>query len=130
MYKSMSRLTQQSSVDRPRQKDNKHHCAASTTTPQGPPVVLIFFVTVCVARSTTETSFDGPLAVNNSFASGENAMPQGRCPTSNDPVGALVAVSTIKTLCPRPVLTYSFDASGESSRNIGLISPGVPSLIG
>ena len=35
---------------------------ARTTRPQGPLPAFIFLVTVFVARSTTETSFDGPLA--------------------------------------------------------------------
>lgn len=77
----------------------------NVATPQGPSPALIFLIIVMFARSTTETSFDGPLAVKSVFASGESAMPQGRSPTSTDVLMRLVAVSMTKTLCPRPVLT-------------------------
>ena len=63
------------------------------------------FATVLFERSTTDTSFDGPLAEYKVLPSAESAMPHGRCPTSNDVTGLLVAVSMIKTFWPRPVLT-------------------------
>ena len=58
-----------------------------------------------VARSTTDTSFEGPLAEYKVFASGDNAIPHGRAPTSTDDNGLLVAVSMVNTCFPRPVLT-------------------------
>jgi len=57
-------------------------------------------------------------------------MPHGRGPTSTDPAAIFVRVSTVNTRCPRPVLTYSFVAFGESSTVIGLMPPGLPSDIG
>ena len=39
--------------------------------PQGLEPALIRDTSLLVFKSTTETSFDGPLAVNSSFASGE-----------------------------------------------------------
>ena len=74
-------------------------------TPQGRSWTLILRMTVRVARSTTETSFDGPLAVKSVLPSGESAIPHGRGPTSKEAVTAFVAVSMIKTLRARPVLT-------------------------
>ena len=49
--------------------------------------------TVIVARSTNDTSLEGPLAVKASVPSGETARPQGRSPTATDPASVLVAVS-------------------------------------
>src|SRR5581483_8428384 len=102
----------------------------SATTPQGPLPALTFFTTALVATSITETSFDGPLAVNNILPSGDNAIPHGRSPASTEATGLLVAVSRTKTLCPRPVPTYSLVASELSSTDIGLMTPASPSLIG
>lgn len=44
-------------------------------------------ITVWLATSTIETSFDGPFAVNTVLPSGDTAMPHGRSPTSTDPRG-------------------------------------------
>src|SRR5580692_3258 len=77
----------------------------NTSTPQGPLPALTFLVTVLVARSTTETSFDGPLAEYRVLASSESAMPQGRAPTSTELKTLFVAVSMVNTWCPLPVLT-------------------------
>src|SRR5438105_4385544 len=71
----------------------------------GPPLAFAFLVTVKVARSTNETSFEGPLAVNNVLPSGESVMPHGRAPTSTEPAILLSFVSIAKTCLPRPVLT-------------------------
>src|SRR6185369_9824849 len=81
-----------------------HYCTI-VRTPQGRSPTLIFFRTVCADTSTIETSFEGPLAVNSSFSSGERAMPQGRGPTSKDDRIFSVAGSTTTTFLPRPVVT-------------------------
>src|SRR5436309_2569992 len=74
----------------------------TTTTPQGRSPTFNFLTTAFVARSTIDTSFDGPFAVNSSFSSGDSAIPQGRCPTSNAVSTFPAAVSTIATVLPRP----------------------------
>ena len=53
--------------------------------------------TVLLARSTTDTSLDGPLAEYSVLPSGERAIPQGRGPTSTEPTGLFVAVSIVNT---------------------------------
>src|ERR1022692_3967770 len=69
----------------------------SVITPQGRSPTLIFLTIVRVATSITEMSLDGPLAVNNSFSSGDSATPQGRSPTSKDvttlPLGRSITTS-------------------------------------
>src|SRR5665213_1829611 len=51
------------------------------TTPHGLPDDLTRAISLSVARSTTETSSDGPLAANKYFPSGEMVIPHGRVPT-------------------------------------------------
>ena len=63
--------------------------------PHGPRPTGIFFVTMFVARSTIDTSPDGPFAVNSFVPSGESAMPHGRWPTSTVPATLFVAVSIV-----------------------------------
>src|SRR5215472_16929407 len=99
-------------------------------TPQGLPPALTFFVTVFVAMSTTETSFDGPLAEYKVLPSGESAIPHGRAPTSTEFTILLVAGSIVNTCLPRPVLTNRFDPSGAISTAMGLTAPGLPSEMG
>ena len=58
-----------------------HFASGTTTRPHGLPGDLTRAISFSVARSTTETSSDGPLAEKRYFPSGENAMPHGRLPT-------------------------------------------------
>jgi len=58
--------------------ESDSHGRGSTSTPQGRSATLIFLITVCVAKSTTETSLDGPLAAYSSLPSGETPIPHGR----------------------------------------------------
>src|SRR6185312_12078693 len=68
----------------------------------------------------TDTSFDGPLAVNTVPPSALTPMPQGRPPTpSMRRVTVLVATSMTATDSPRPVETYSVLPSGDSAAPIG-----------
>ena len=53
----------------------------TTSTPHGLPGDLTRAISFSVARSTTETSSDGPFAEKRNFPSGEIAMPHGRVPT-------------------------------------------------
>ena len=71
-------------------------------TPRGRSPALTLRMIVPDAASTMETSFDGPLAVKSSFSSGDNVIPQGRWPTSNDAAIALDAVSKTKDLLTAP----------------------------
>ncbi len=79
-------------------------------------------LTVRVARSTIDTSFDGPLAVNTSLPSLDAAMPQGRSPTSMKATGLLVAVSITTTFLPRPVEMNTCEPFGEAAPPIGRMS--------
>jgi len=55
--------------------------SGTQTTPHGPPGDLTRAISLSVARSTTETSSDGPFAEKRYFPSGDSAMPHGRLPT-------------------------------------------------
>src|SRR4029079_14029498 len=92
----------------------------NTSTPHGRSPALILRTTVFVARSITETSLEGPFAVNNSFSSGESATPQGLSPASTEAMIFSELVSMVSTFRPRPVVTYSFDPSFEMVVPIGL----------
>src|SRR4029077_4262233 len=76
----------------------------ATVTPQGLLPAFTRWISLPAARSTTETSLDGPLAANRYLPSGDRMMPQGRAPTLMLPVTAKLVVSTIATVPPRPVL--------------------------
>ncbi len=73
--------------------------------PQGLPGDLMRLISFWVARSTTETSSDGPLAAKRRRPSGEIAIPQGRVPTLIDSRTAPLAASTTQWNQPRPALT-------------------------
>ena len=59
-----------------------------TATPHGPSPTGIVLTTFIVVVSTTDTSFEGPFAENNSAPSGLNAVPHGRSPTAAVPRAA------------------------------------------
>jgi hypothetical protein len=61
-------------------------------------VAGIFFVTFCVARSITDTSFEGPFAEKSVFRPEKGRSPQGRWPPSKDDFTSFVAVSMMNTL--------------------------------
>src|SRR5581483_11572441 len=75
------------------------------TTPHGLPPAFTRLISFSVARSTTDTSSDGPFAANKNFPSGEIAMPHGRGPTLIAPSTSSVAASSTHTVPARPVLT-------------------------
>src|SRR5271165_3977388 len=58
-----------------------HWASGTTATPQGPVPALTRAISFLASRSTTDTSFDGPLAVYRILPSGESAIPHGRAPT-------------------------------------------------
>src|ERR1039458_8895609 len=68
--------------------------------PHGLPGDLTRAISLSVARSTTETSSDGPLAANRYFPSGEKAMPHGRLPTGMAFSTSNVLASTTTTVTP------------------------------
>ena len=74
-----------------------------TTSPHGLLPTGIFAVTCIVAASTTDTSFELPLAVNSVEPSGLIATPQGRGPTSTDATCLPVCTSMASSVLPRPV---------------------------
>src|SRR6185436_1539584 len=104
--------------DPPRRTENH----GTYTKPHGRLPTFTFAFTVRVARSTMETSFDGPLAVNSVLPSRDVAMPHGRSPTSMNATGLLLAVSITTTFLPRPVEMNTCDPSGEATPPIGRIS--------
>src|SRR5262245_47105292 len=55
-----------------------HFDTRTATTPHGLPGDCTRVISFSVARSTTEMSSDGPLAVKRYFPSGEKAIPHGR----------------------------------------------------
>ena len=57
----------------------------SNHTPRTTRNLNLLYVSALLATSTTDTSFEGPFAVNSVFPSGDCAIPQGRGPTSTDP---------------------------------------------
>src|SRR5688572_69667 len=92
------------------------------TTPQGRLPTFTLALTVRVARSTIDTSFDGPLAVKSVLPSRDAAMPHGRSPTSMNATGLLVAVSITTTFLPRPVEMNTWVPSGAAAPPMGRIS--------
>ena len=52
-------------------------------------------------------------------------IPQGRVPTGIELTNFSVFVSITATVPPRPVVTYSFDPSGETSTSIGSAGDGM-----
>src|SRR5258708_6472467 len=81
-----------------------HRALGTTTTPQGPEPALMRAISFSVARSTAETSSDGPLAANRYLPSGESAIPHGRVPTLIVLSTSHVPASSTHTVPPRPVL--------------------------
>ena len=55
--------------------------SGTATMPHGLPGDFTRVTSFSVARSTTETSSDGPLALKRYLPSGENVIPHGRLPT-------------------------------------------------
>src|SRR3954465_962322 len=87
--------------------------------PQGPSPALTRPTSFSVFRSTTETSFEGPLATYSSPPSGEIPSPHGRLPTAMvlstlPPAGAMT-----QTIPARPVLTYRRLPSADMAVPIG-----------
>src|SRR5690349_1027565 len=83
------------------------------------PLLKILAISVSEARSTTETSSDGPLAAYRVVPSGEMAMPHGRWPTLIDLVRSPVLASSTQTMPARPVLTYTLLPSCETLTHMG-----------
>src|SRR5262249_9493330 len=76
----------------------------TTATPHGLVPAFTFAISLLVARSTIDTSLDGPLAANRYLPSGDSAMPHGRLPTVMLSSTSKLFVSTTATVPPRPVL--------------------------
>jgi hypothetical protein len=64
-------------------------------------------------------SFDGPLATNNNFSSGENVIPQGRVPTLIVFRTSKVFVSITLIVPARPLLEYKVFPSELTRTPIG-----------
>src|SRR5882757_6375271 len=78
---------------------------ATTATAHGLEPALIRAISVLAARSTTDTSLEGPLAVYRNFPSGDSAIPQGRTPTLIVFSNSYVRLSSTETVPARPLLT-------------------------
>ena len=86
--------------------------------------------TSMVAVSTTETSFEGPLAVYKREPSGLKAIPHGRVPTVTELTVEPVVELRATTVPPLPVATYTRVQSGETATPIGLEgSPGTSIVV-
>src|SRR6266849_8773604 len=86
----------------------------ATAIPQGPLPAEILFKTAPVFTSTTETSFDGPLAVYNFRPSGEIPMPHGRVPIPGKILSTWLVATSITTIAPpRPQVTYAVSPLGD-----------------
>src|ERR1700722_5843795 len=77
----------------------------TTATAHGLEPALIRAISVLEARSTTDTSLEGPLAVYRNFPSGDSAIPQGRTPTLIVFSNSYVRLSSTETVPARPLLT-------------------------